>query len=196
MQTGDGVPVLFHDDSLERITGDPGLTAETPHAHIATLDAGAWFAPEFRGEGVPTLRAALDLVLELGLHPNMEIKSTPGRDVETAIAALEVVGEVWPSGRPPPLVSSFSRMSLAAAMTLSPDWPRALITFKIPADWQTALEALDCQAFHVHHKVLDWELVSLIHSTGRQVATFTVNDKRRDHQQAKYLFLVLKLIFL
>ena len=38
MQTGDGVPVLFHDDSLERITGDPGPTAETPHAHIATLD--------------------------------------------------------------------------------------------------------------------------------------------------------------
>ncbi len=179
MLTADGVPVLFHDDSLERVTGEPSLMAETPMARVATLDAGAWFAPEFRGEGVPTLRAALGLLLELGLHPNMEIKSTPGRDVETAIAALEVADQVWPSDRPPPLVSSFSRISLAAAMTLRPDWPRALNTFKIPADWQTALEALDCQAFHVYHKVLDWELVSLIHSTGRQVATFTVNDKRR-----------------
>ena len=184
MLTGDGVPVLFHDDSLDRVTGEPGLMAETPASRIAKLDAGAWFAPEFRGEGVPTLREALELVLELDLHPNMEIKSTPGRDVETAIAALEVAGNVWPAERPPPLVSAFSRMSLAAAMTLRPDWPRALITFTIPADWQTALKALNCQAFHVYHKVLDWELVPLIHSAGCEVATFTVNDQR----QAKALY--------
>lgn len=179
MLTADGVPVLFHDDSLERVTGEPGLMAETPYSHVARLDAGAWFAPDFRGEGVPSLRAALDVVLELGLHPNMEIKPTPGRDVETAVAALEAAGEVWPADRPPPLVSSFSRMSLAAAMALRPDWPRALIVFKVPTDWQTALEALDCRAFHVYHRVLDWELVSLIHGAGCQVATFTVNDRRR-----------------
>ncbi|HEX9770607.1 MAG TPA: glycerophosphodiester phosphodiesterase family protein [Kiloniellales bacterium] len=179
MLTADGVPVLFHDDSLERVTGEPGLMAETPYSRVARLDAGAWFAPAFRGEGVPTLGAALDLLLELGLHPNMEIKPTPGRDVETAVAALEAAGEVWPADRPPPLVSSFSRMSLAAAMALRPDWPRALITFKIPADWQTALQALDCRAFHVYHRALDWVLVSLIHSCGCQVATFTINDQRR-----------------
>jgi len=179
MLSADGMPVLFHDDSLDRITGEHGLTAETPAARIAKLDAGAWFAPEFRGEGVPSLRQALALMLELGVHPNMEIKPTPGRDVETAIAALEVAGEVWPPDRPPPLVSAFSRMSLAAAMTLKPDWPRALITFEIPADWQTALKALNCKAFHVYHKVLDWELVPLIHSAGCQVAAFTVNDERQ-----------------
>ena len=184
MLSGDGVPLLFHDDSLDRITGEHGLMAETPAARVAELDAGAWFAPEFRGEGVPTLRQALALMLELGVHPNMEIKPTPGRDVETAIAALKVAGEVWPADRPPPLVSAFSRMSLAAAMTLKPDWPRALITFEIPADWQTALKALNCQAFHVYHKVLDWELVPLIRSTGCQVAAFTVNDER----QAKALY--------
>ncbi len=179
MLTADGVPVLFHDDSLERVTGEPGLMAETPYSRVARLDAGAWFGPEFRGEGVPTLSAALQLMLDLGVHPNMEIKPTPGRDVETAVAALEAAGEVWPAEQAPPLVSSFSRMSLAAAMAVRPDWPRALITFKIPADWQTALQALDCRAFHVYHKVLDWELVSLIHSSGCQVATFTLNDERR-----------------
>jgi glycerophosphoryl diester phosphodiesterase len=179
MLTADGVPVLFHDDALERVTGAPGLMAETPYSRVAGLDAGAWFGPAFRGEGVPTLRAALDLMLDLGVHPNMEIKPTPGRDVATAIAALEAAGDVWPADQAAPLVSSFSRMSLAAAMAVRPDWPRALITFTIPADWQTALQALDCSAFHVYHRVLDWELVSLIHSSGCQVATFTINDERR-----------------
>lgn len=178
MLTADGVPVLFHDDSLDRVTGEAGLMAETRASRVAKLDAGAWFAPEFRGEGVPSLRAALALILELGLHPNMEIKPTPGRDVETAVAALAVADEVWPAERPPPLVSSFSRMSLAAAMALRPDWPRALLAFTIPSDWQTVLKALSCRAFHVYHKVLDWELVPLIHDAGCQVAAFTVNDKR------------------
>jgi glycerophosphoryl diester phosphodiesterase len=184
MLTADGVPVLFHDDSLDRVTDEAGLMAETRAARVAKLDAGAWFGPEFRGEGVPTLRAALELMLELGLYPNMEIKPTPGRDVETAIAALDVAGDVWPAAKPPPLVSAFSRMSLAAAMAVRPDWPRALITFTIPADWQSALKALNCQAFHVYHKVLDWELVPLIHGAGCQVAAFTVNERR----QAKALY--------
>lgn len=179
MLSGDGVPLLFHDDALKRVTGEAGLTAETPFARLAQLDAGAWFGPEFRGERVPSLRQALELILELGLHPNIEIKPTPGRDVETAIKALEAAREAWPADRPPPLVSSFSRMSLAAAMARAPDWPRAFITFKIPTDWQATLEALDAAAFHVHYKALTWELISLIKSSGRQVATFTVNDPRR-----------------
>ncbi len=179
MLTGDGVPVLFHDDSLERITGRRALMAETPFADLAGLDAGSWFAAEFEGERIPSLRAAVALLLQLDLHPNVEIKSTPGRDVETAIAALETLGEVWPGDRPPPLISSFSRMSLAAARTLRPDWPRAMIAHKIPADWQTALQALDCQAFHVNCKVLTRAFISQVKASGRQVATFTVNDAKK-----------------
>ena len=179
MLTGDGVPVLFHDDSLERITGKPAQMAETPWSRVAKLEAGSWFDAAFRGEPIPSLEAALELLLELGLTPNMEIKSTPGRDVETAVNALEVLANVWPDDKPAPLVSSFSRMALAAARALQPDWPRALIAFKIETDWQTALDALGCQAFHVYHKVLDWEKIALIKASGRQLATFTVNERRR-----------------
>ena len=50
--------------------------------------------------------------------------------------------------------------------------------FDLPADWQTALKALNCSAFHVYHKALDWELVPIIHAVGCQVAAFTVNDAR------------------
>ncbi len=184
MLTGDGVPVLFHDDSLERITGRRALMAETPFADLAGLDAGSWFAAEFEGERIPSLRAAVAMLLQLDLHPNVEIKSTPGRDVETAIAALETLGEVWPGDRPPPLISSFSRMSLAAARALDPGWHRALIAWQVPTDWQTALQSLGCSAFHVSAAELDWETVSLIRNAGYQVAAFTVNEP----EQAAELF--------
>ncbi|MGF1611773.1 MAG: glycerophosphodiester phosphodiesterase family protein [Kiloniellales bacterium] len=179
MLTGDGVPVLFHDDSLKRITGVPALMAETPLARLATLDAGRWFGEAFAGERVPTLEAALALLLKLGLQPNVEIKPTPGRDVETAVAAIEVLQRCWPAARPAPLISSFNRMSLAAACALRPDWPRALVAFKAPADWALALRALKCRAFHLSEKHLTGKLAARIKDAGYQVACYTVNDPRR-----------------
>lgn len=179
MLTGDGRPVLFHDDNLKRLTGLDALMARTPYSRVKGLDAGRWFSPQFAGEPVPTLEAALELVWDLGLDANIEIKPTPGRDVETTQAALEVAAAGLGRGRRPPMISSFSRMSLAGARVLQPDWPRALIAFKVPSDWQTALEALGCASFHLSSKVLNPPFVAEIKRTGYQVAAFTVNQKRR-----------------
>jgi glycerophosphoryl diester phosphodiesterase len=70
-------------------------------------------------------------------------------------------------------------MSLAAARVLRPDWPRALIAFKVPSDWEAALEALGCASFHLSSKVLNPPFVAEIKCAGYQVAAFTVNQKRR-----------------
>jgi len=72
--TRDGVPVVLHDDTLERTTNGKGRVCDKTYQEISKLDAGSWFHPDFRGERVPTL----DMVLELckGKIPvNVEIKS-------------------------------------------------------------------------------------------------------------------------
>ncbi|MHA1599411.1 MAG: glycerophosphodiester phosphodiesterase family protein, partial [Alphaproteobacteria bacterium] len=97
MLTGDQVPVLFHDDSLKRITGCRAAMADTPYDVVRTLDAGAWFGPEFAGERIPTLETTLALVRKLGMRANIEIKPTPGRARETAAAAVEVIERCWPA---------------------------------------------------------------------------------------------------
>lgn len=179
MLTGDGRPVLFHDDSLKRLCGVDALMAETRYDEARGLDVGRWFAPEFAGERIATLEAALDLVWQLGLNANIEIKPTPGTDVETAQAVLEVAAAAVGRDRPPPLISSFSRMSLAVARVVQPSWPRALIAFKLPADWPAALEALGCTSFHLSGRILTRPLVARIKAAGYQLAAFTVNDRRR-----------------
>ena len=179
MLTGDGVPVLFHDDSLKRMAGVEAQMAATPLTEVAVLDVGSRFGAEFAGEGVPTLEVALELLLELGLQPNVEIKPTPGRDVETAVVVVEVLARCWPAARPAPLISSFSRMSLAAACALRPDWPRALVAFEAPADWAATLRALQCQAFHLWEKHLTYEFAAEVRAAGYQLACYTVNDAAR-----------------
>jgi glycerophosphoryl diester phosphodiesterase len=179
MLTGDGRPVLFHDDNLKRLTGLDALMARTPYSRVKGLDAGRWFSPQFAGEPVPTLEAALELVWDLGLNANIEIKPTPGRDVETAQVALGVAAAALGRRRTPPMISSFSHMCLAVARVLQPDWPRALIAFKVPSDWETALEALGCTSFHLSSKVLNRPFVAQVKRAGYLVAAFTVNQRRR-----------------
>ena len=60
------------------------------------LDAGSWFAPRFAGAHVPSFREALELVRDLGLGANIEIKPCPGRETETAERAVALIEEQWP----------------------------------------------------------------------------------------------------
>ena len=179
MLTGDGVPVLFHDDSLKRMTGAKGQMDETALADLAGLTIGRGYDPAYAGEGIPTLEAAIAVLLECGLRPNVEIKATPGRDVETTVAALEVLARCWPSSAPVPMISSFSQMSVAAAYALQPAWPRAFITLKAPSDWRAVVRSLGCQAFHLYDKRLSRRLAAEVKAAGYQLACFTVNDPKR-----------------
>ncbi len=183
MLSGDGVPVLFHDDNLKRITGRDALMAETPFAALADLEAGVCFAPGFAGEPIPSLDAALALALELGLTPNVEIKPTPGADAATAAAVLEAIARRWPAARPGPLISSFSRVALAVAKDRAPALPRALIAWRLPRDWQRAGAALGCSNLHIAGRALNQKRVGWIKRAGYQLAAFTINDPK----QAKHL---------
>jgi glycerophosphoryl diester phosphodiesterase len=55
----DGVPVIFHDETLERTTNGKGALADHTLAELKALDAGAWKGPAFAGERIPTLVEAL-----------------------------------------------------------------------------------------------------------------------------------------
>lgn len=53
--TADGVPIVFHDNTLSRIFGiDRPVTSFTID-EISGFDAGKWFSPAFVGEPIPTL---------------------------------------------------------------------------------------------------------------------------------------------
>jgi glycerophosphoryl diester phosphodiesterase len=64
--TADRVPVLFHDETLDRTTGGEGRVDQRTAAELEDLDAGSWFGPVFRGEPVPTLSRALDQLSAAG----------------------------------------------------------------------------------------------------------------------------------
>jgi glycerophosphoryl diester phosphodiesterase len=60
------------------------------YEEIRQLEAGSWFADSFAGIKIPTLEEALELIIELDLGLNLEIKPCPGREIVTTEAALDI----------------------------------------------------------------------------------------------------------
>ncbi len=56
----DGIPVIHHDELLDRTTDGTGPVYEKTLAELKLLDAGSYFSAEFAGEQIPTLAEALD----------------------------------------------------------------------------------------------------------------------------------------
>ena len=54
MLAADAIPILMHDQTLERTTSGSGMIAETAYRDMQKLDAGSWFSREHAGEPVPS----------------------------------------------------------------------------------------------------------------------------------------------
>jgi glycerophosphoryl diester phosphodiesterase len=172
MLSKDGVPLLIHDETLERTTDGRGAVAERDYAQLAILDAGARHHPAFAGERLPTLAQALALCAELGLWANVEIKPAAGREAETGAAVAALLAAQW---RGAGVVSSFSTPALAAARAAAPQFAYALLVEAVPAQWRTQLEALGCAALHCS-AAADAAVLAEVAAAGVPVACYTVDD--------------------
>ncbi len=174
--SGDGVAFLLHDDLVDRTSNGRGSAAALSWEEIRRLDAGSWFGPAFAGEGMPRLEETLALIRELGLRANLEIKPCEGRGAETGRAVMAVVRRCWPAERGGLVISSFSREGLAAAREAAPEYPRGLLIWEKPADWNAAAAALGCRSVHCGHQHLTPEWAAEIKRLGYDLAVYTVND--------------------
>jgi glycerophosphoryl diester phosphodiesterase len=96
--TRDGVPVLLHDDEVDRTTDGCGRVAALTLAELRALDAGHRFSPDggrthpFRGRGVrvPTLAEALAAFPKARF--NLELKEDLPGLVENTLDVIEAAG--------------------------------------------------------------------------------------------------------
>ena len=177
--TADGVPVVIHDDTVDRTTDGKGKVAALSLAELKRLDAGTWFDPGARGERIPTLAEMLNLLRELALGAVVEIKPSPGAEIATAEATVTLLREHWPQTLPPPLVSSFERAALERAHLVAPGVARGFLVRSLPQNWQDEVDRLGCSAVHVSHQGLRPEHVADVSRVGLPVFAYTVNDARR-----------------
>ena len=174
--TADGVPVLLHDDTLDRTTDATGPVSEWSLQALEGVDAGRWFGEAFGNQRIPTLEDAVRFLTAAGMRANVEIKASPGQERNTAAATLNVLKRVWPAELGSPLLSSFAPSCLAVAREQAPDWPRALLFEKVPSNWRERLHLLGCRALHCHYRSASGNLAGSVREAGLALRVYTVND--------------------
>lgn len=177
--TKDDVPIIFHDETLERTTGSPGNVADMLYEDLMHLECGSWFGDSFSGAKIPTLEDALEAVIDRDLGLNLEIKPCPGRERETAEVALDFLSTIW-DDHDRLLISSFSHVALESALEMATDWHRGLLLpAEWPENWAELAQYLDVSAVNVNGHACTQEQIQSLLEMRLPVLAYTINDQHR-----------------
>lgn len=170
--------MVIHDDDLERVAGVSRRVSTLTCAELQALDVGAWFAPVFSGEGVPTLAQVFDQ-LPHEMRVNVEIKPdeydpTDSQDgIEAQVLAM--VGRFRAHRRT--LVSSFNPEILRRVRRLDDTLPLAVLSDALrQPDGLALCQELGASAWNPHYSLVTPRNVADAHRQGLKVFTFTVNS--------------------
>ncbi len=171
--TVDGVPVLLHDDDLDRTTSGTGPVREIRALDLALLDAGAWFGPEFAGTGIPELAELLEALTD-DRTVLLEIKGdhTPGQ----LLAVLEAVRAAGADDRV--YLESFEVPALRTLHRLAPGVPFGLLAAILDEDPVEVARELGASAYNpaVGDLLSRPQIVEDLHEAGIAVMVWTSDD--------------------
>jgi glycerophosphoryl diester phosphodiesterase len=172
---GEAEAVVFHDETLARMTGSRDLRPvhEVTVAELRNVDLGG-------GIRVPTLADVLSWARGNGTAVNIEMKYDVARRVDLARATVRTLRAC---GGVDILLSSFDPFLLAIAAALAPSVPRALLTHagqRLAANVLQELmrPPLVC-AMHLEAKQANAVAVQRFARRGLRVGVWTVNDPLR-----------------
>jgi len=174
--SADGVPFLLHDATLQRTTSGHGPAAALTWDELSRLDAGAWHGRGYAGEPVPSFVSIARYCLRNDFALDVEIKPSPGRELETGRVVAATAATLWSSAGVPPLLTSFQPAALQGARESAPQLPRALLLDALRPGWLDEAKALGCVAVVTNYALLDAAVLAAVHGAGMRALVYTVND--------------------
>ena len=165
----DGIPVVIHDESLERTTDGRGLVADTSLEQLQQLDAGGWFSPDFMGEPLPTIAEVLS-AFSGKLSLNLELKEFS--------AGVEVLSLLRQHSAAEVVISSFDYDLLKGLRSLDEALPLAVLFDD--GNWRQAVRFasdISACAFHPSGNLVCRRMVAACRNLALPVSVWTVDQE-------------------
>ena len=165
----DGIPVVIHDESLERTTDGQGLVADASLEQLQQLDAGGWFSPEFMGESLPTLAEVLS-AFSGKPRLNLELKEFT--------AGVEVLSLLRQHSDAEVVISSFDYDLLKGLRSLDETLPLAVLFDD--GNWRQAVRLaneISACAFHPAYDLVCHRMVAACRKLALPVSVWTVDQE-------------------
>ena len=174
----DGVPVLFHDTTLERITGDRRTVGDLDLAALRRLDVGEWYGREHAGERMPTLDEFLAALAERETaRALVELKADWRPDEVRRV--VDLIEQHQLRGRV--VLQSFSLETMFSVQQVSPTTPRIMLIRELPADPVPLAERLGVIGFGTTAASVTDVPAALdaAHAAGIAVLCYTLNSHEK-----------------
>ena len=175
--TKDLIPVVIHDETLERTTNGSGWVRDHTLAQLQQLDAGSWFSPNFTGVKIPTLNDVLEWLVKTPLHLNIELKNGVVRypGIEKIIVDLlngfDLLDRI--------IISSFNHYSLVEVHNLNPSIETAILFMEALYEPWNYANSVGAQGLHCYLPVAVPEYVAAASKAGMPLRIFTVNENEQ-----------------
>jgi glycerophosphoryl diester phosphodiesterase len=169
--TRTSVPVLMHDETVDRTTNGTGKVSGLYLSQVKALDAGRDFSAAYVGVRVPRLREALAALAPYQTTAVVELKSSV-TDAQLSTFAYEV-SHYGASGRV--LVQSFWPTTLRRFHAIAPKVPLGLITSGAVSDPAATVGAAGAGWWFPASSTVTPELVAAAHAANIKVMPWTVD---------------------
>jgi glycerophosphoryl diester phosphodiesterase len=170
----DRVPVVIHDETVERTTNGKGLVAQLTLARLKTLDAGSWSGRKYAGERIPTLAEALQAATGKGpLLLDLKVEGL-GAAVANVLRRLDLPDTSVAIGTwTPSQTSDFVRHVPGAQILMTSG--EALKRWD--PDYFQSERARGVTGFEILVDNLTEPFITAAHAHGMPVYAFTVNEE-------------------
>lgn len=177
--TSDKVPVVIHDETVDRCTNGSGKLSNLTLSEIKSLDAGSWFGKDFVGTTVPTLEEAMLLCMELGVTLNLELKVYNQQTTQSLTdEVLATVNRIdYPLDKL--LFSSFNQEVLAQCKAHYPHVRRGFICDQWDQNSLNDLAPLELYSIHIDHQLLTTSIANEIKDSGIILKVWTLNEPEK-----------------
>jgi glycerophosphoryl diester phosphodiesterase len=178
----DGVPVIFHDDKLDRTSNGSGGISKKTLSELQKLDIGRWFSDEFGNQKILTLKELLEWHNQHTVSLNLEIK--PLKFIKFNLYLEKILYDVeLYSSNPAISFSSFQKKVIDRLAKFKVSKPRAYLVNRWSVRHVKTAYKLGCTQLNVGHQWLTSEMIDYTHEHDLKLGVYTVND----FKQAIYL---------
>ena len=171
----DGVPVVIHDETLDRTTDASGPVWEHTLAQLRQADASAGYRGVYGKNPIPTLREYFELAAPTGVLTNIELKTgvNPYPGIEEKV--LELIDEFGLRDRI--IISSFNHFSILRFQALAPEVKLGFLEESWIIGMGAYTKAHGVQCVHPIYYNLTPECLAEMKAAGREINTWTVNTR-------------------
>ncbi len=172
--TRDGVPVIIHDEAIDRTGDGTGLVRNLTYEELCKVD----FAYKWKGEvpfqKIPTLREYCELVKDKPIVTNIELKTGVYEYPGIEAKVLELVKEYGLEDRV--IFSSFNHHSVLRMKELAPHLPCGFLSETWILDAGAYVAGHGIEAYHPHFAMLTDPEVADLKAHGVKINAWTVNE--------------------